>query len=422
MKPLWVLAVALLTPSFALAQAPQKLSYQGRLLKADGTPETGVVQLTFALYAAPDGGSSLWAEKQQNVGLADGYYKVVLGESTAFPTHVFDGADRWLELSVGDSVLTPRQQVTSVPYALTCTDARNVSGGSVDAASVSVSGQAIVAGNLGVGTATPAARSEVVGAPARSGTGLVTGFAGNSTLSGASTRFQTEVNSGDLIVANDGQTFVALAASSDTQLTVTPASTANFANQTFTIQKPVARMFRGDGGVGLIVNARGNVGIGTYAPTAPLDVAGRVAVNGNPVIQWQEFPTPLIKEFGFTGSQTLNVPLTGIPTDVRYILADVFVTASIDDHQVIAMGRGVTYQQRWVSIRGTRPSTVFGNLAVHAVTLVYPGQDDAFTSNYGLWYPSQAIPINPDSSFDFSNSGNSASDGWVYLVIRAYSL
>ena len=113
-------AMALLVVSwFSMAQVPGKLSYQGRLLRPDGTPEIGIVSLGFALYATATDGGALWSEAQM-IGLADGYYSTVLGEETTIPPGVFDGSERFLEVSVEGSPLAPRQRVDSVPYALTC--------------------------------------------------------------------------------------------------------------------------------------------------------------------------------------------------------------------------------------------------------------------------------------------------------------
>lgn len=100
-----------------LGQVPTELGYQGRLLKSDGTPETGVVTLVFTLYDASAMGNVLWTESQQ-LALSDGYYATFLGRVTPIPGTVFDGSTRYLQLAVGAEVLSPRQRVASVPYAL----------------------------------------------------------------------------------------------------------------------------------------------------------------------------------------------------------------------------------------------------------------------------------------------------------------
>lgn len=123
----------------AHAQVPQRLGYQGRLLKADGSPEAGALEVTFSLHDSATGGTALWREVQ-NLGFVDGFYAVQLGEATPLPASIFDGAPRWLELNLGGSALTPRQAVASVPYAVQCSKAREVTGGAVNASSLTVNG------------------------------------------------------------------------------------------------------------------------------------------------------------------------------------------------------------------------------------------------------------------------------------------
>ena len=101
----------------ASAQVPGRLGYQGRLLNADGTPAAGVLDVTFSLYDSPSGGNPLWLEVQ-HVALTDGFYSVSLGDVKAFDSSVFDGSERYLEVSLGGTPLTPRQRTGSVPYAL----------------------------------------------------------------------------------------------------------------------------------------------------------------------------------------------------------------------------------------------------------------------------------------------------------------
>jgi hypothetical protein len=150
-----LIAASLLLPASALAQAtvnvPQVMGYQGRLLKADGSPVTGPenpsqVNIIFRIFGQEVGGTSMWEEKQ-TVLLTKGFYAVFLGsEDSKKPqdepklADVLNG-DRWLELEIeGDSMpLTPRQKFGSVAYAFrsahaaSAETAANVSGGTVNA-------------------------------------------------------------------------------------------------------------------------------------------------------------------------------------------------------------------------------------------------------------------------------------------------
>jgi hypothetical protein len=160
------------------------------------------------------------------------------------------------------------------------------------------------------------------------------------------------------------------------------------------------------------------------AAITPEALTGQVTVGGNPVILWQEFATPQILQFAFSSPNALqsNQAVPMAPPGARYILADVFATAP-NDQQNFLLGRGVTSStQTWVNGPGTQPSTNFGNLAKQSVILNYPGQSDGYGSYYGIWFPSQAIPINANGTVDFATTGNSGSSGWIYMVIKSYSL
>ena len=118
--------VTLLWAASALPQVPAKVGYQGRLLGADGTPATGVVDLTFSLFGAASGGNPAWTETQ-HVALTDGFYAVVLGDVTPLLPASFDGTERFLEVAVAGSPLSPRQRVDAVPYAVAATSATTTS-------------------------------------------------------------------------------------------------------------------------------------------------------------------------------------------------------------------------------------------------------------------------------------------------------
>lgn len=141
----WLILVQLLAPALTLAQAPQVLSYQGRLLKSDGTPEVGPVSVKFSLYHSATGGSAVWSETQ-SVGLTDGFFAAYLGDASSL-AGVMDGSEMWLEMSVGGEAMTPRQRLASAPYALTCSAAQNLKGGSVDATSIAVKGTTVIDGS-----------------------------------------------------------------------------------------------------------------------------------------------------------------------------------------------------------------------------------------------------------------------------------
>jgi hypothetical protein len=120
-------AVALFNVVLAATVAGATFTYQGRLTTADGAAASGSLELRFSLYDALTDGNPAGAMLTNSVTLSsNGLLTVALD----FGAGAFDGSARWLELAVrsgtnGFAVLTPRQPVTAVPYALT---AFNLSG------------------------------------------------------------------------------------------------------------------------------------------------------------------------------------------------------------------------------------------------------------------------------------------------------
>jgi hypothetical protein len=116
-----LLAAASLTLS-AYAQSSTAFTYQG-FLRDNGQPANGVYDLRFALFDSADGGNQIGSVVfVNNVNVADGLFTVEVDFGAApFNT----GARRWIEIGVrpggrtgGHSLLTPRIELTPVPYAL----------------------------------------------------------------------------------------------------------------------------------------------------------------------------------------------------------------------------------------------------------------------------------------------------------------
>jgi len=106
-------------PMLAHADAPPPLiSYQGHLLDNSGTPLTGTTSLTFALYSTALDSTPFW-EESQAVALDSGLFSVLLGSVTPLDPLDFATGNAWLGIQpAGSAELAPRQQISSVPYAL----------------------------------------------------------------------------------------------------------------------------------------------------------------------------------------------------------------------------------------------------------------------------------------------------------------
>ncbi len=113
-----LLGLALLSSASAMAQVPSTIAYQGVVTDTDGKPVVGIKPMTFKIFSAGTGGSSLWSETQQVAFNLSGEYTLALGSVTPLPATLFDSGERWLEITVDTSVLSPRERVTSVPFSV----------------------------------------------------------------------------------------------------------------------------------------------------------------------------------------------------------------------------------------------------------------------------------------------------------------
>jgi len=129
-----LLAAASLTLSAYAQQSSTAFTYQG-FLRDNGQPANGVYDLRFALFDSEVGGNQIGSVVfVEDVTVADGLFTVEVDFGAApFNT----GARRWIEIGVrpgnsqgGHSLLTPRIELTPVPYAIY---AQNVANNAVSA-------------------------------------------------------------------------------------------------------------------------------------------------------------------------------------------------------------------------------------------------------------------------------------------------
>jgi len=131
---LLALSVAAQTASggSASAQVPPMIQFSSVAIDEGGNSLSGVISLTFSLYAGQQGGEPLWTETQNNVQLdATGHYSVELGitKPNGVPTALFTtGEARWLGVQIAQQPEQPRVLLLSVPYALKAGDAATIGG------------------------------------------------------------------------------------------------------------------------------------------------------------------------------------------------------------------------------------------------------------------------------------------------------
>jgi hypothetical protein len=237
--------VSLCCTKLVLAQGTT-FTYQGKLTDA-GNPANGNYDLQFKLFDALSSGAQQGATLVRNpVTVSAGVFTVTLD----FGANVFTGATRYLEIGVRPAgsgsaytILSPRQPITSSPYAIQTLNAQQLGGlpasGFVQntttpqaGANFNIGGSGLIGGNLGIGTATPAGRLHVHSsgnvAPIFLSTGSGTEGPGS---------FRLQADSG---LGGQGKSFV--------------------------IYDDIAAQYR------MVINGAGNMGIGTPTPFGRFNV------------------------------------------------------------------------------------------------------------------------------------------------------
>jgi len=133
-RPLMVLA-ALAVCSYAWAQTPERIHYQGHLTNEAGTPITCIppfqcdqpLTMTFRFHDDPDAGEELWSEVHEAVPIEAGLFNITLGQITPVTAELLAGP-RWLSVEInGNGELSPRQEIVSAAYAIRSQEATNAS-------------------------------------------------------------------------------------------------------------------------------------------------------------------------------------------------------------------------------------------------------------------------------------------------------
>ncbi len=259
LRMLMLLATLLLSSIATIAQTTS-FTYQGRLTDA-GNPANGSYDLQVKLFDALTGGTQIGATNSlSGVAVSGGVFTVTLD----FGAAAFPGANRWAEISAkaagsaSFTTLTPRQPVTSTPYAI-----KSLSAATADNLSASCTG--CVTG------------AQIGSLPATSGN-----YIQNTTTQQANSNFfisqvgtaGQDLNAGREITVDFGGTFNGNFSS---------FGGLRFGNTGFQTGEGIAsKRTAGGNQFGLdfytnylsrlTITNSGNVGIGTTSPTGPLHV------------------------------------------------------------------------------------------------------------------------------------------------------
>jgi hypothetical protein len=221
----------------------QPFTYQG-FLRQGGAPLNNPSQaMRFRIFDALTGGTMLWDSGALTVNVANGLFTVQLNP----PVSVWTGADRFLEIQVGATTLSPRVRIGSTPYANTAT----------------------LLNMFQSGTMNPD-RMVITHSPAFSNWGLQYRDTDDSFhfLAGGTTVLR---------VGLGGSTALQIPAGAAAGRVLTSDASGNASWQPL----PPSATVWAVSGANIYNTNTGNVGIGTTTPTAKLDVRGGMLVDSS---------------------------------------------------------------------------------------------------------------------------------------------
>jgi len=130
MKPKIILSVLVLlaiaftlTPNPCPSAVPSLINYQGVLKDSLGVPITDTPAMKFSIWNDSIGGNELWKETYIAVTIKNGLFNVLLGSENPIPDSVFNALNRWLQVQVETTLLSPRRRIVSVGYAYKASEA-----------------------------------------------------------------------------------------------------------------------------------------------------------------------------------------------------------------------------------------------------------------------------------------------------------
>ena len=146
-----MLISALLLSLIPNAQAvPLQITQQGRIIDSSGQSLEGSQFVVFRIYDAETGGNIIWDEIL-TVQFTNGYYATVLGTDelgNPLDSSVLVNYPLYLELQLdSNSPMSPRQSITSAPYAQISGVAESVDGGKVNASDIDIGNVPVIDSN-----------------------------------------------------------------------------------------------------------------------------------------------------------------------------------------------------------------------------------------------------------------------------------
>lgn len=149
-----LMLMLLLTATSGVAQTSTTITYQGQLQESGGQ-HNGNPDMKFRLFDSLSLGNQLGVTVDlPGVPVSDGLFQVELdfvqGRMGSID-QIFDGSPLFLEIMVDNQILSPRQLITSTPYAIHAGSAAEASvADSVEFATIVEAGPAISPGSFGL--------------------------------------------------------------------------------------------------------------------------------------------------------------------------------------------------------------------------------------------------------------------------------
>lgn len=278
-KTMSAVAVCLCLAGAAMAAPPPAgFTYQGQLVQG-AQPVTGTKPMVFRLFNVASGGSALSTQGPVNVPVANGLFTASINP----PAGTINGSQAiWLEVEVEGTPLLPRQLLTGSPYSL------STRGITVDAQN-----------RVGIGTATPQSQLHVIGGAAifdGSGAGV---FLATNELA------ISEAESEDTVYRFEGGLG--------------------------------GRHTWSNGGAPVLTLFQGRMGLGTTAPSAPLEVA---AAPGNASVKLPDDsigPAEMFAEPGVAATRVLTtVDLGGFNSGSWKTIASVDIVCPTAGYLIVS--------------------------------------------------------------------------------------
>ncbi len=176
---------------------PRLIRFSGVARDLNNHPLTGVVGISFSLYAEQTGGAALWLETQNVQTDSSGHYSVLLGSTNpdGLPADIFTSAQaRWIGVQIEQQSEQARTLLVSAPYALKAGDAETLGGLPASAFVLAVPGGVVGnASGTNVGAVADSAGVTANGANTSSDVTTTGGTAGAIPLFSTSTNIQNSI-------------------------------------------------------------------------------------------------------------------------------------------------------------------------------------------------------------------------------------